>query len=245
MTWAMPHTINLSKIPKLLETQPTLTEFPLPSGEQEWPKDQLPSELNLMNIRGSISIPPGSPLTASAIALGEMEQLVAQTEESAMQARRVADMAANMLKQMKNFGSMRDGSLGGEGTPVDADHAPLCPIVALHSSPEPEEERPTNQCPEQSPKQPKRSPIGQSKECPEQSSKDEPKEAKDSGCPTGQPTEDGCPTGQPTEDGCPTGQPTEDGSCQRNKLSVSNSSSSSGTKACSESQSHNSKCILM
>lgn len=160
---SIPRNISLSKIPKVLETKPSLESLPI-----EWPAEKLPSELNLMDIRGSISGPP--PTAYSVQAIQEMEQLVAQTEDSAIQARKIADNAARMLRQMKNFTPYHQTTPDYVGTPVDADQNPLCPIMNLQSSPEPED------CP-----------TGQTMP------------NNQHNCPTGPAVNNGCPVGLPDE----------------------------------------------
>ena len=90
------------------------------------------SEMNLLHMRGSFSMPTSPAGTASLAAIQEMEQFALQAEESAQQARQLAEWAHGIVRQLKtgvlmtgtNFARFRDqlpsvGEGEGVGTPVD------------------------------------------------------------------------------------------------------------------------------
>lgn len=61
------------------------------------------SEMNLMHMRGSISIPMSPvPVSRSTAVLQEMEQFAAHAHESARQAKQLADWASSLVLQLKS-----------------------------------------------------------------------------------------------------------------------------------------------
>lgn len=81
-------------------TPPSSREDPeAPLGSHSLGADMSMSEMNLMHMRGSISIPI-SP-QSSSVAIQEMEQFALQAEDNAHRAKQLADWANNIVRQLK------------------------------------------------------------------------------------------------------------------------------------------------
>lgn len=143
MDWQPQQKLNLDQASEVMESQLSAgaasagLSFSRRSEEAQLCPllDQNYSELNLMHLRGSISAP--FPLDAREKVILEMEQFAVQAEESARQARQLADWASGIVQTFKMTGPEEPASAvpisprENKGIPIKVTLGP-CPVD--HSS---------------------------------------------------------------------------------------------------------------